>query len=170
VYSGEIRMSTLSPVKIKQSGTNNSSSKTKTPAPINWTPKVPAATDFIGFCNSLDIVVQATREGVRVPELRPARSSQQKGFMENLTSWVETYKNTEETLGKDKTKLKEMPDDDNDDMMSKLNETQSVAQTNKKSTAGGPGASGPKKGPVQDSMIGIDGNPATLTYREVHIF
>lgn len=153
-------MSTLSPVKLKQ-GSSSSPSKVKTPAPINWTPKVQAATDFVGFVNSLDIMVQANREGMRASELRPARNNQ-KGFFDNLTSWVETYKNTEETLDKDKRKLKEMPDEDNDDTMSRLNETQSVAQTNKKSVMGGI-----KKTTVLDGLQGIDGRVCCSYSRQV---
>ena len=161
-------MSTLSPVKLKQPG-GSSPSKSKAPAPINWVPKVSAATDFLGFCNSLDIITQAAKEGTRVPDLRQSRPSQ-KPFFENLTSWVETYKNTEETLDKDKRKPKETPEDDNDDMMSKLNETQSVAQTAKKSVMGGL-----KKSSVLDGLQGLDGSlpqankqrsTCTLTGRE----
>ena len=100
----------LAPPSKGKGGSKSRSGGQVPPAPINWSPRIHATTDFIGFCNSLDIINQALKENVKVSEHRPIKPDHNrpgnKTFVENLGDWVDTFKNTESTLDKDKRKAK----------------------------------------------------------------
>ena len=65
--------------------------------------------DFLAFCDSVGLYNQAVREGVKYDEKRLyyKPSFMQKSFNENIGIWVETFKNTDETLDKEKKKLRQ---------------------------------------------------------------
>ena len=64
--------------------------------------------DFLSFCDTVGIYNQAVREGVKYDEKRLYNkpSFMQKTFNESIGIWVDTFKSTDETLDKEKKKLR----------------------------------------------------------------
>lgn len=132
-----------------------------TPPPINWQPKVSASVDFLAFCNSLEYTQSAIKDSVRVPdEKRLYGRDNRKIFGDNLISLVDNFRNTEDTLDKEKRKIKEVLDEED---LSKIGGDETASRAEGLSVAGTElkklGKSGELSGRTGDAIF--EGNLTT---------
>ena len=101
----------LQPVPARASQTDLSTKpKDSAKEQLKGENNIKSSQDFLAFCDNMGLYNQAVREGVKYDEKRLyyKPSFMQKTFNESIGIWVETFKNTDETLDKEKKKLRSL--------------------------------------------------------------